>query len=157
MGNTMLKWSHLFNMPEIDFEGSFPMRVSVEDNIQITLAWLTGAGRDSRKLLRCDALGSLLSSDPWNGFNPVEKEEFGVTNDNTVIKTFTEPNVGILVSSGANLVSVGFIRIAGGASEGVYVPAYSYYWFPHSVYQVAMAPVPIATGGAATHGATGYN
>ena len=157
MATFALKWSSLFNMPEIEFEGAFPSKITVEEDIQITLAWLTAADRTERKLVRCDSLGGLLFSDAWNGFNPVETGEITVSNSTEDVITFTVANQGVLVSTGANLLQLFFKRVASGDDEEVYIPGLSTFWFPHPVYSVRARCVPYVSGGYSVHGVTAYN
>lgn len=157
MASLMLKWSNLFNMPEVDFEGVFPPKITVEEDIQLTIAWLTAADRHNRKLLRCDALGALLMSDPWNGFNSVETGTLEVDDSTADTVTFTTGNVGVLISTGANLVKLTFKRVNGGADEVFYAPHSAYFWYPHPCYSVVGRCEPYTTGGAAVHGVTAFN
>lgn len=157
MASIMLKWSNLFNLPELDFEGAFPPVMTVEEDIQITLAWLTAADRTERKLVRCDSQGALLMSDPWNGFNPVETGILEVNDNVEDTVTFTTDNKGVLFASDDGVVQVFFKRLSGGADEEVYIPGHSFYWYPHTCYSVRARCVPYATGGAHIHGVTAFN
>lgn len=157
MASIMLKWSNLFNMTELDFEGAFPPVMTVEEDIQIALAWLTAADRTERKLVRCDSLGALLVSDPWNGFNPAAAGILEVDNSTEDTVTFTADNLGVLVATDDGVVQVFFKRILGGADEEVYIPGHSMYWYPHPCYSVRARCVPYATGGAFVHGVTAFN
>lgn len=156
MAQLKLKWNTLFNMPELDFEGDFPATVTIPDNIQLTLAWLTGATRSQRKLIRCDENGALLFSQPWNGLITSNADILEVGNSSEDTATFTFPNNGVLVATGANLLQAFFKRANGADDEEVFIPSRSYYWFPGNVYSVRGRCVPYTTGGDAVHGATAF-
>jgi len=157
MAVVMLKWSHLFNISDLVFDGPFPPEIPVNDFIQMTLSWMTAADRTARRLVRCDPNGALLFSDPWNFFNPVEQGELAVANTIESTVTFTVENQGVLIATGVNLCQFFFKRRAGGADETVYVPGGSFYWFPHPAYSVRARCVPFATGGVSINGCTAYN
>lgn len=157
MSPVKIKWGSLMNIPDLDMEGDGPRDLVLEDKIQVSLAWLTALSRSERKLVRCDALGALLMSDPWNGLNPVDNGTNEVTAnvEDTVI--WTQENKGTLISTGQYLVQVFFRRVVGAADEIVYIPGSAMYWFPHSLYSIRMRTVPYATGGTAVHGLTAFN
>lgn len=157
MSPVRIKWTSLLKMTDLDMEGDFPRDLMLEDTMQLSLAWLTAINRTERKLLRCDGNGALLLSDPWNGFISVEEAINEVANSTEDTVTWTTANQGILISTGVNLVHTFFKRVNGGDDEAVYIPADSFYWFPHSCYSVRMRCVPYPTGGAAVHGLTAFN
>lgn len=137
-----IKWSQLFNMPELDFEPAPPRELILSDELSQTLAWLTAATRHDRKLLRCDDNGSLLVTDAWAGLNVCDSAALIPASGVTDTATATKPNVGALVSTSTQLVKCSFVRVSGGASEDIYVPPNSYYWYPFPTYSVEVAVVP---------------
>lgn len=137
-----IKWSNLFNMPELEFEPAPPRELILSDELNQTLAWLTAATRHDRKLLRCDDNGSLLVTDAWTGLNVVESFEKHPTDEATDTATATKPNVGVLVSTSDQLVRCEFVRVSGGAVEEIYVPPNQYYWYPYKTYSVLLDTVP---------------
>jgi len=157
MPATRIKWTHLLNVAELDIVGSFPKEVPIADEIVQTISWLTAVNRVERLLVRCDRLGSLLVGDPWTLWNAVEAAILEVTDSTEDSHTFTVANTGILISSSTKLVRVEFERISGTSADIIYIPANSYYWYPHPSYLVKGQTVPHASGGATVIGVTAFN
>lgn len=146
MGSVKLKWSSLLSIPELDFGDNLPAALTVSDELQLTLAWLTGATQSERKLLRCDNNGALLISDAWNGMNSVQIDELAVSASTDDTFTSTEENRGCLISTGLYLTKAIFYRVSGIISDTIYVPGDSFYWYPHKVATVICETVPHVSG-----------
>lgn len=157
MATTRIKWSSLLRLTDLEFIPEAPKILSVSDELLQTISWLTAATKEDRRLLRCDANGALLVADAWSLLSSVETDELYPQSGSADSFTATVENKGILIATSTQLVKVGFVRISGGATEWVYVPADSYYWFAHPVYSVTIHTVPDPTGTASYVGITAFN
>lgn len=152
-----IKWSNLFNMPELDFEPAPPRELILSDELSQSLAWLTAATKHDRRLLRCTDNGSLLVTDAWSGLNVIETDELYPQSGTTDTATATVANCGVLISTSTQLVKCTFVRVSGGDSEDIYVPPNQYYWYPFPTYSVTVAVVPDPGGTASYVGVTCYS
>lgn len=152
-----IKWSNLFNMPELEFEPAPPRELILSDELSQTLAWLTAATRHDRKLLRCDDNGSLLVTDAWSGLNVCDSDELYPQDGTSDTATATKPNVGALICTSTQLVKCTFIRVSGGDPEVIYVPPNQYYWYPFKTYSVTAETVPFSGGTASYVGVVCYS
>jgi len=152
-----ITWSNLFNMSELDFEPAPPRELILSDELNQTLAWLTGATKHDRRLLRCNDDGSLLVTDAWSVMNCAESYRLDPAPNVPSAYTWTVTNKGVLVSTSTQLMCMHFVRKSGGDSEDIFIPPYQYYWYPHSTYSVTAYVVPAATGTAACVGVIAFN
>lgn len=151
-----IKWSSLLHYAELDFEPEAPKQLEVSDELVQSLAWLTAATRRDRRILRCTEQGHLLVADAWSGLNSVETDELhpGDGSPDNFIPTIDHK--GVLIATSTQLVKMSFVRKSGEDAEDIYVPANSYYWYPHKIYSVTATVVP-ASGGTANYvGVTCY-
>lgn len=157
MAKTILKWSSLLNMTELEFIPEAPKILSVSDELVQSLSWLSGATAHDRKLLRCDENGALLVANPWSLLNSVETGELHPDDGTPDTVSCVCANKGILIASSSQPIKLTFVRVSGGSSEDVYIPPNTLYWYPHQTYSVTATVVP-ATGGTASYvGATAFN
>lgn len=147
-----IKWTNLFNMPELDFEPAPPRELILSDELNQTLAWLTAATKHDRKLLRCDEQGSLLVTDVWAAMEYLESYRLDPAAGVPSAYVFTIPNKGVLVSTSTQLICMHFVKKSGGSSEDIFIPPYQYYWYPFSTYSATAYVVPAATGTASCVG-----
>jgi len=145
-----LRWSTLLNLTELEWIPAAPTELQVADEIVHSIAWLTGATNQDRRLLRCDLNGALLVGHPWSLLHVVEAHEL---HPDTDVPDATPPcayNKGVLVATSDQLITAGFVRVSGGASETVYIPPGELFWYPFPTYSVTATVVP-ATGGTASY------
>lgn len=151
-----IKWSSLLRYAELEFEPEAPKQLEVSDELVQSLAWLTAATRHDRRLLRCTEQGALLVGDAWSGLNSIEIDELCPLNGTPDSFIPTKEHSGVLISTSTQLVKISFVRKSGEAAEDYYVPANSYYWYPHSIYSVTATVVPTVGGTTSYVGVTCY-
>lgn len=152
-----LKWNSLLRLSELEFTPQAPTILNLTDELDQSISWLTAATREDRRLLRCDSNGALLVNGGWNLFNSVEVAELYPSHLSPETYTPTVKNKGVLVATGTLVVKVGFLRVQGGVTEWVYIPAQTLYWYPNSVYSVIVHCVPDPGGDASYVGVTAFN
>lgn len=157
MATFKIKWSNLLNMAELDFAVGAPTALTLTDEAVIAFSLLTAATRHDRRLVRCDDNGALLHSDAWNGLSTVETDELSPTDGTPDTFTATTNNSGVLISTDDEIVKIDFYQVSGLLADTVYVPADSYYWYPHSTHTVVVTVVPASGGTASYVGLTAYN
>ncbi len=150
MATTQIKWRSLLQMPELDFHPSPPAKLILEDKLVLSLAILTAASGQDRKLVRCNDAGAILVGNSWDNLSVAETDELHPQSAATDTFTATVKNSGVLISSSAYLISVVFVRRSGGDTETILIPPYTMYYFPHQTYSITIATVP-ATGGTASY------
>ncbi len=156
MAKVNIKQSSLLNLTDLEFEPGPLKQLTISDELVQTLSWLTAATKHDRKLLRCDENGALIVTNAWALLDSVENDELypqSGTEDSYVASVL---HSGILVSTSGQLVKIVFNGSVGVAALTVYVPANSYYWYPHKVYSVDAATVPDPLGTASYVGITAY-
>jgi len=154
---TRLKWSSLLQLTEIEFKPEAPKVLTVSDELIQSLSWLTGATKHDRRLLRCDENGALLIADAWSLLNSVETDELYPQSAAEDTYVSSVAHKGILVSTGTQIVKVGFLPVSGGVVEWIYISADTLYWYPHSVYSIVVHVVPDPDGTASYVGITAFN
>lgn len=152
-----IKWSSLLQLDELEFIPDPPKVLEIDDKLLQSISWLTAATRHNRKLLRCDENGALLVTEPWNGLNSVEAVEREVVYETRGTYTPTVEHKGILVTTGLYMVKVEFTRIGASISEDTFVPASSYYWYPHPCTTMDIWLVPTDSGNDTFVGLTAFN
>ena len=157
MSRTPIQFSNLLRMTEIQFEPSPPPILRVSDELFQSLAWLTAATKDKRLLLRCNEQGALLVDRPWSLLTEVEVDELYPQSETPDSFIKSVDNKGVLISTSTQLVKVDFVRVSGGATETIYIPADEWYWFGHPTYSVTITLVPESGGTANYVGVTAFN
>jgi len=150
MSNHRIKWTDLLFLTELEFIGDVPKALTVSDELQQAISFLTGATNHDRKLLRCDENGALLVADAWSNLVAVENDQLYPQSNVPDSFVATVKNKGVLVASSTQIIYVSFVRVAGGAAEVIYIPPSYEYWYPHPTYSVTVSTVP-ATGGTASY------
>lgn len=156
MGVHKLQWSNLFRLTELTFIPDEPKQLTVNDEITMSISWLTAATKHDRKLLRCNEQGALLVAEPWSLLTSVELEALYPAPAASETFTVTKENNGVLIATSTQIVRVGFKRIIDGDYEYVYLPNGALYWFPNPVYQVFADTVPTGFGVASFVGVTTF-
>ena len=156
MAKVKLSWQSLLNITELDFDPESLGPLTVSDNAQIVISLMTAATRHDRKLLRCDEHGALLTSNAWSLMSGVETDELNPVTTVEDSYVASVEHEGILVSSGSQLIKAVFNMSVGVPDLTTYIPANSYYWYPHPVYSVDVAVVPDPGGTASYVGITAY-
>lgn len=157
MAGVRLKWNSLLLMSELDFIPEAPKILNVSDELVQSLAWLTGATRHDRRLLRCDENGALLVADAWSLFSSVETDELYPASTSPDTYTATVINKGVLVATSDELIKAIFTRVNGGDTETIFISPSTLYWYPHTVYSIVIHTVPDPTGTASYIGITAFN
>jgi len=145
-----IKWSNLLNIAELDFIPGPQHVLQLSDEITQSIAWLTAATGHDRRLLRCNEHGALLTGNAWDNLAVVENDELYPAAGVPDSFTATSENKGVLVTSSTEIIKAGFVRVAGGATENIYLPPAYEYFYPHPTYSVTATVVP-ATGGTASY------
>lgn len=156
MARTRLKWSSLLRLTELDFRPDFPTELSVLDEVMAVISWLTACTNQDRRLLRCTPQGALLTGNAWDLLTSVEVFEKYPDADDPQTATATKDNNGVLITTSAQIVKIGFKRLSTSDYEYIYLPPNTLYFFPYSVYSVYIYTVPEATGTASYVGLTFY-
>jgi len=151
-----IKWSNLFNMPELDFEPAPPRDLILSDELSQSLAWLTAATKHDRRLLRCNDDGSLLVTDAWSVMEYLASYRLDPAAGVPSAWICTTGNKGVLISTSTQLVCIHFVKASGGSSEDIFVPPYQYYWYPYNTYSVTAYVVPADTGSASCVGVVAF-
>ncbi len=151
-----IKWSSLLNITDLEFTPEPPRILKVSDEIIQTISWLTAATRHNRLLLRCDENGALLVADPWSLFNVAENDELHPADGVPDVFTATVTNKAVLVATSTMIVKLSFVRVSGGASEHIYVPPHTLYWYPYTTYSVTATVVPASGGSSSYVGITSF-
>jgi len=146
MAAIQIRWSSLFNLADIEFIPSAPHELKISDEINQSIAWLTGVTRHDRRLLRCNEQGGLLVGNSWDNLSEVETDELIAATDTPDSFVASEPNQGILVTTSDEMIKASFVKVSGVAAEVIYLAAETMYWYPHSTYSVTVYNVP-ADGG----------
>lgn len=152
-----VSWSSLLQITELDFTPEAPKVLKMDDKLLQAISWLTACNRHERKLLRCDENGALLFTDAWNGFNSVEVAEKEPETSAPKTYTPTVEHKGILISTAAYLIKLSFKRTGTTVYEHTFVPAASFYWYPHSCVDVVISLVPLDADNSCIVGVTAYN
>jgi len=152
-----IRWSNLLNITDLDFIPGPPDELILSDEISQVIAWLTAATLHDRRLLRCTQQGAMLIANAWDNMAVVENDELNPTASTPDSFTATKDNKGVLVTSGSTLVKTGFVRVASGATENIYIPTNGLYFYPHKVYSVTVTVVPAASGTGGYVGITAFN
>ena len=152
-----LKWSSLLQITELEFEPEAPKVLKIDDKLLQAISWLTACTRHDRKLLRCDENGALLFTDAWNGFESVEAVEREPEANQPAPYSPTVEHKGILVGTSDLLVKLSFTKTGSSVAEHTFVPAASFYWFPHSCSSVVVTLVPADLADSCIVGLTAYN
>lgn len=157
MSKIRLLWNSFMRLSELEFKPALPAEQEVSDEIALTISWLTGATNHDRKLIRCDENGAMLINNAWSLLSSVEVDELYPADGSPDTYVATVLNKGVLIATSTQIVKVGFIRVAGGSDENVYLPANCLYFFPNPTYSVTATVIP-ATGGTASYvGVTAFN
>ena len=156
MAVTQINWHSLLNFSEFDFQPAPPAKLTIDDNLVLSLAILTAATRGERLILRCNSAGALLTGNAWDNFAVVETDELYPESGTTDSFTATIVNLGVLISTAAQLVQASIVRISGGDTEIIYIPPYTMYFFPHKTYSITLAVVPDPNGTASYVGITAF-
>jgi len=157
MAVVKLKWSSLLNLTELEFIPAPPKVLEVSNELLQTISWLTAATGHDRKLLRCTEGGALLVADPWSLLSVVETDELYPETTSPDTFTATKTNKGVLITTSVAIVKASIVRVSGGDTEVIYVPANWLYWYPHTVYSIELAVVPDPNGSASYVGITAFN
>lgn len=145
-----LRWQSLLRFSELEFIPAPPSELEVADEIMHTLAWLTGATNHDRRLLRCDLNGALLVGHPWSLLSAIETHELHPADGIPDASPALAYNKGVLVSSSAQIITAGFVRVSGGATETIYIPPGENLFYPYPTYSITATVVP-ASGGTASY------
>jgi len=137
-----LKWNSLLHLPDLQFEPEEPKQLTVTDELVMAISWLTAATKHDRKLLRCDENGALLIANAWSLLVVDENDELYPDADLPDDFITTKENKGVLVATSTQIVLLVFLRVVGGATESIYVPPETLYWYPKSVVKVTVVNVP---------------
>jgi hypothetical protein len=157
MNSQHIKWSDLLNLTEIEFVGEAPKYFRLTDEIMQCISLLTGATGHDRRMLRCDDNGALLIDNAWSNLIQVETDELYPQSGSPDTYTATKANKGVLIATSTQIIKIDIVRVAGGATETIYLPPNWLYWFPNTVYSVTATVVP-AVGGTANYiGITVFN
>ena len=151
-----LKWSSLLHLTELEFEPDEPKQFTVSDELVMTISWLTGATKHDRKLIRCDENGALLIADAWSLLAVVETDELYPNAGSPDDFVAAAENKGVLCATSTQIVCLVFQRVTGGATETIYVPPETLYWYPKSVAKVTAVVVPAGAGTASYIGITTF-
>jgi len=151
-----LKWSSLLRYAELEFVPDAPKVLEVTDELAQSLCWLTIATRQDRRLVRGTEQGAVLVAEAWSGLNSCQSAELYPQSGTPDTVLTTTKHLAVLISTSTQLVKISFVRNAGEAAEDYYVPANSYYWYPHSVYFVTATVVPTVGGTASYVGVACY-
>ena len=146
MAKFQIKWSSLLNLSELEFVPEQPKTFMISDELVHSIAWLTAATKHNRMLLRCNDSGELIVTDPWNVLGVADYGELYIASGSDDSDHSSADNKGVLVSTGAHLGRYGFVRINGGSTEYIYIPADTLFWFGHKCYSITGRVVP-APGG----------
>lgn len=157
MPTRQIKWSSLLNLTELEFIPSPPKVLEITDELIQSLSWLTGATNHDRKLLRCTEDGALLVADPWSNLTEVENDELVTTAGVPDVFTATVPNKGVLVAVGPAIARVTFVKVSGGSTERMFIPAGWLFWYPHTTYSVTVTTVPAGSGTSTYVGIAAFN
>jgi len=152
-----IKWSELLHITDLEFVPDEPKVLTLSDELVQSISWLTGATGHDRKLLRCNEVGAILVGNSWDNLVSVETDELYPESGSADSWTQTVVNKGVLVSTSTQIVKATFVRRSGGAGEVVYIPAETFYFYPHPTYSVTLNVVPDPTGTASYVGITAYN
>jgi len=152
-----LRWSNLLKLTELDFLPEPSGDLQVADEIIQTISWLTIATSHDRRLVRGNELGAVLVGNAWDNLSVVETDELIPASTVADVFTATLPNRGVLVTTSTQIVKVTFVRVAGGATEAIYLPPGGLYFYPHTTYSVTVNVVPDPGGTTSYIGITAYN
>lgn len=154
MATRQIKWSSLFNLPELDFIPDRPQVLEVSDELLQTISWLTGVTRHDRRLLRCTEQGALLIGNAWDLLESIATDE--LIPDDSFVDSYTNipTNQGILVSTGDQIIKASFVRYKDEDAQDVYIPAYTLYFWPYPTYSVSAGTVPFSPSSASYVGIT---
>lgn len=150
MAAKRLQWNSLLHLTELKFLPEEPKQLSVSDELVMAISWLTGATKHDRKLIRCDDNGALLIADAWSLFVVAENDELHPDDGTPDDFLPTKEHKGMLCATSTQLVKLIFQRILAGATESIYIPPETLYWYPKSVYKVTAVVVP-ASGGTSSY------
>lgn len=145
-----IKWSSLLRCSELEFEPEPPIELEVEDKLIQTLAWLTGATRQDRRLLRCTEDGALLVTNAWDGLNSVETDELYPQDGTPDVYTAAVEHKAILIATSMQIVKLSIVRKSGETALHYYVPPNQFFFYPFPVYTITATVVP-ASGGTANY------
>lgn len=151
-----IRWSNLLNITDLDFIPGPPDDLILSDEIMQVISWLTAATLHDRRLLRCTQQGALLIANAWDNMGVAENDELHPDNGTPDSFTATKDNKGVLVTGSTQIVKVGFVRVASGATENIYVPPGGEYFYPHKTYSVTTTVVPTSGGTASYVGITAF-
>lgn len=157
-----IKWSELLHITDLEFVPDEPKVLVLTDELVQSISWLTGATGHDRKLLRCNEVGAILVGNSWDNLTEVDFDEIhpqdGTPDSYTAINGGALiVNKGVLVSTSTQIIQVDFVRVESGPSESIYIPAETFYFFPHPIYSVTATVVPASGGTASYVGITLYN
>lgn len=156
MAAKKIKWINLLHLTELEFDPEEPKQLSVSDELVMSISWLTGCTKHDRKLIRCDENGALLIADAWSLLTVSENDELYPLQDQSDTTPALAENKGVLVATSTVIVKLSFIRVQGGATESVYVPPETLYWYGKSVYTVTAFLVPADSETASYVGVTTF-
>lgn len=151
-----IRWSTLFKLTELDFIPDPPSVLKVSDELIQAISWLTGATGHDRRLLRCTDDGALLVADAWSNYTAGATVYLDPESGSTAIIEGVCDCVGVLVSTGSQIIKATFVKEFNGSGEDIYIPADYAYWYPHAVYSVEVAVVPDPNGTASNVGVTTF-
>jgi len=152
-----LKWNSLLRYAELEFEPQAPKVLEVSDELVQSLAWLTAATQQDRRLVRCTEQGAILVADAWSGLESVETAELYPEQNAPKNDEPSSVHRGVLIASSTVMVIVSFLRAGETVAEDIYVPPESYYWYPHPVTKVTVGLVPADSATASYVGVTYFN
>ena len=152
-----IKWNSLLHHTDLEFKPDEPKELKITDELIQSISWLTGATRHDRKLLRCSEDGALLVDNPWALFTSVETDELYPDVGVPDIYTASAAHKGILIATSTQIVKITITRVSGGATETIYLPPETLYWFGYPVYTILTTVIPYDGGTASYLGITAFN
>lgn len=157
MSRQKIDWNSLLNLAELDLDPDYLRSLRLSDEIGFSLSLLTAKTRHDRKFLACDENGVLLVGNSWDGLVSVQTDELFVDAGAADSFTITVENKGVLLATQGYIVEATFVRVSSGSTETIYIAPNTMFWYPGSVYSVAVDDVPTDSGVSFYVGLTVFN